>query len=97
MPRITQLVLDILKPHDPNVVLFASHLAETTRDLTVTLDVVEVDDKTQTLQVTLEGEDIDLIAISEAIATMGASLHSIDGVQVVNDVVNDVINGDPAD
>jgi hypothetical protein len=85
MARITELVLDILKPHDPPVVLFAQHLAETMSGLTVMVDVVEIDDMTQTLSVTFEGEDINLDLITEAIGSMGGSLHSIDKVQVIND------------
>lgn len=86
MARITRLVLDILKPHDPPVVIFAQHLAEVSSGLTVEVDVVEIDDMTQTLSVTLEGQNIDLDTISEVIGTLGASLHSIDKVQVINNV-----------
>lgn len=85
MARITQLVLDILKPHDPSLVLFAQHLAQTNPGLKVMADVVEIDDRTQTVLVTCEGNDIDLDAISEAIVAIGGSLHSVDKVQVVND------------
>jgi hypothetical protein len=89
MTRITQLVLDILKPHDPPLVVFTQHLAETGPGLSVLADVVEIDDRTQTLSVTCEGRDIDLEAISTAITTMGGSLHSVDKVQVVNDASPD--------
>jgi len=85
MTRITQLVLDILKPHDPPLVLFTQHLAEASPGLSVLADVMEIDDRTQTLSVTCEGRDIDLEAISAAITAMGGSLHSVDKVQVVND------------
>ena len=89
MARITHLVLDILKPHDPPLVAFAQHLAETCHGLSVLADVVEIDDRTQTLLVTCEGPDIDLEAVTEAITAMGGSLHSVDKVQVVNDASPD--------
>ena len=85
MLRITRVVLDILKPHDPDVVEFARHLAGIAPGLQVSLDVLEVDDKTQTIAVALQGADIDLPPLVEAVATMGASLHSIDQVDIVND------------
>lgn len=84
MTRITQLVLDVLKPHEPDVAVFARHLANISPGLQVTLRVVEIDDKTQTLEIHIAGDDLDLVAISAAIGDMGASLHSIDEVQVVN-------------
>jgi hypothetical protein len=85
MARITRLVLDILKPHDPPIAAFAVHLAESASGLTVMVDVIEIDDMTQTLEVIVEGDNLDLDDISAAITALGASLHSIDKVQVVND------------
>ena len=85
MLRITRVVLDILKPHDPDVVEFARHLAGIAPGLHVSLDVLEVDDKTQTIAVTLQGSSLDLAPLIEAVAAMGASLHSIDQVDIVND------------
>ena len=85
MARITRLLLDILKPHNPDVVAFARHLAETATGLEVNLRVVEIDEQTQTLEVDLEGHDLDLETIGNAIAALGGSLHSIDGVRVIND------------
>ena len=85
MIRITRVVLDILKPHDPDAVEFATHLASIAPGLHVSLDVVEVDDKTQTLQVVINGQALDLPPLIEAVSAMGASLHSIDGVDIIND------------
>jgi hypothetical protein len=55
----------------------------------VTVEVIEIDDKTESLTVVLEGEDIDLPAINELISTLGASLHSIDRVCAVSDTTDD--------
>ena len=83
MVRVKRLLLDILKPHHPNVIEFSRELAEK-GDYQVRLSVLEMDDKTETLQVEIEGSDIDYEQIREAIGEMGASLHSIDGVEVEN-------------
>lgn len=81
MVRVKRLVLDVLKPHHPNVLEFSRLLAEQ-GELSVELTVLEMDDQTETLQVVIEGPDIDFDRIQAAIADSGASLHSIDGVEV---------------
>ena len=54
-------------------------------DYSVQLTVVEMDDKTETLQIVVTGTDLQLDSIVTAIHEMGGSLHSIDGVKVVNE------------
>jgi len=46
------------------------------------IEVVEVDEKTETTRVTVEGESIDIERLRDMIAEMGASLHSVDEVEV---------------
>ena len=81
MARVKRLVLDILKPHQPNALEFSQHLAAQGNHR-VKLTVLEMDDKTETLQVEIEGEDIDFDRLEAAISDFGASLHSIDEVEV---------------
>ncbi|MEK6201656.1 MAG: DUF211 domain-containing protein [Desulfobulbaceae bacterium] len=83
MTKIRRLVLDVLKPHQPNALDFASALADLGADYHVTLTVIEVDKKTESTMVTIEGADIHFDAIKAAIEKMGASVHSIDEVEVV--------------
>jgi hypothetical protein len=47
--------------------------------------MLEMDDATQTLQVVIEGDDIDFANIEEAITGFGASLHSIDEIEVLSE------------
>lgn len=81
MHRVKRLVLDVLKPHTPNVLDFSRQLAEQGRH-NVKIFVLEMDDKTETLQLVIEGEDIDFEGIQQAINENGASLHSIDEVEI---------------
>jgi hypothetical protein len=81
MTQVKRVVLDILKPHQPNVLEFARVLAEQ-GDYRVKLTVLEMDDKTETLQVEIDGEVIDFEGVQRAISEFGASLHSIDEVEV---------------
>lgn len=82
MATTRKIVLDVLKPHKPNGVDFATALADLSPDYQVRLNVVEVDEKTESIIVVLEGENIVFDPIIETIRKMGASIHSIDEVEV---------------
>ncbi|AKH21842.1 DUF211 domain-containing protein [Sedimenticola thiotaurini] len=81
MTHIKRLLLDILKPHHPDVIDFSKALART-GNCQVRLTVAEIDARTETLQVEIKGDSIDYEQIQAAIAEMGASIHSIDVVEV---------------
>jgi hypothetical protein len=81
MIAIRRLVLDILKPHHPSILEFSKLLAGQGA-YRVGVNVAEMDDQTQTLEVWIEGDDIDFERIQEAITGFGASLHSVDQVEV---------------
>jgi len=83
MASVQRLVLDVLKPHQPNVLEFARAIAALGEGYQVDIQVLEVDENTETLLVAVEGDRLDLELISAAISENGASLHSIDEVSVV--------------
>lgn len=89
MPAVKKVVLDVLKPHQPNAIAFSLPIAAAGIDYRVHLTVIEVDESTETLQIMIEAEAIDFDAIETAINDMGGSIHSIDAVEVHNE-------GDPA-
>ncbi|MBZ0070798.1 MAG: DUF211 domain-containing protein [Gammaproteobacteria bacterium] len=82
MISLKRIVLDILKPHHPDTLEFARSIAACGDDYHVLLTVVEMDEKTETLQVVVEGDDVDMDQVREAITRLGGSLHSIDVVEV---------------
>lgn len=82
MVSVKRIVLDVLKPHQPNALEFSQSIAKTGVDYRVRLTVLEVDENTETLQIEVEGNAIDFEAIQSAISAMGGSLHSIDEVEV---------------
>jgi hypothetical protein len=86
---VRKLVLDVLKPHQPNAVEFSQTLAAVGPDYRVHLTVLEVDESTDTLRVVLEGQTLDFDAIQAAIDKMGGSLHSIDEVEVLSEINTD--------
>jgi len=85
MVSVKKLVLDVLKPHQPNALEFAETLASVGSDHRVHLTVLEVDENTETLRVIVQGEMLDFTALQTAIAKMGGSLHSIDEVEVLSE------------
>lgn len=82
MAKIRRIVLDVLKPHQPNVVDFATSLAELAARCHVKIIVTEVDKKTENIILELTGDDVLFQMINEEIKKMGASVHSIDEVEV---------------
>ena len=82
MATTRKVVLDVLKLHQPNGVDFATALAKLSPDYQVRLSVVEVDEKTETIIVVIEGKNIEFDSVLELIKKMGASVHSIDEVEV---------------
>ena len=77
---IRRLVLDVMKPHDPDILEFAAVVADGKGVAGVDVSLIETDRDVQTLKVTLEGDDIDAAAVETAIEDIGGTVHSIDGV-----------------
>ena len=83
MTCLKRLKLDVLKPHQPNVLELARAIAGLGAGYRVSVTVQEVDEKTETIVAVVEGEDILFEEIARTIAENGGSLHSIDEVEVV--------------
>jgi len=84
MSSIKRIVLDVLKPHQPNALDFASAIADQNPGCHVKVTVTEIDEKTETTVVIIESDDIPYQTIVETITGLGASVHSIDEVEVGN-------------
>jgi len=77
---LSRLVLDILKPHIPDLIDFCRELSSIRGVKKVSGVVMEVDVETDTVKITVEGKDIDFKEIEERVKTMGAAIHSVDEV-----------------
>jgi len=82
MSSLKRVVLDVLKPHLPNALDFANAIADRNSGCRVTVTVTAVDEKTESTVVAVEGENIPFEDISATIISLGASVHSIDEVEV---------------
>ena len=85
MVFVKRVVLDVLKPHQPNALEFSRAIAGAGADYRVHLTVLEMDEKTETLQIEVAGDAIDFEKIQSTINELGGSLHSIDEVEVRNE------------
>ena len=84
MAIIRRIILDVLKPHQPNATEFAMVLADLGKQYEVHLAVIEVDENTETVQHEANAPCIDFELVQAAIIDMGASLHSIDEVDAIS-------------
>jgi hypothetical protein len=84
MVHITRIVLDVLKPHSPNALEFTRAIAEKMPGCRIKLTVTAMDEKTETVVLIAEGENVLFQIISEVIGSLGGSIHSIDEVEVEN-------------
>lgn len=81
-PRITHIVLDVLKPHQPPLPEFAAFVGELPGIKRVDVSVVEMDEKTESLRITIDGVNIDFEELRSHMAEQGAVIHSVDQVVV---------------
>ena len=82
MVAVTKVILDVLKPHQPNALEFSRAIAGVGPGYVVSLTVIEVDEKTESLEIELSADAIDFDAVEKIIQDLGGSVHSIDHVEV---------------
>ena len=80
--HVKTLVLDVLSAHSPPLPELAVSLCELDGLNKVDVTLVEIDEKTESLKVTINGSDIDFDALKERIVKHGAVVHSVDQVIV---------------
>ena len=72
MPLVKKMVLDVLKPHQPNALEFSKAIAEVGSDYRVHLTVLAMDEATETTRIEVEGSAINFEAVQACINEMGA-------------------------
>jgi hypothetical protein len=84
---IKRLVIDVLIPHDPDVLAYAEKISTLEKTAGVNIHVLEHDEKTQTVEMTIEGEALPFEDIKKVIEDLGGSIHSIDQVSAGSKIV----------
>uniref|UniRef100_A0A7C4S660 DUF211 domain-containing protein n=1 Tax=Geoglobus ahangari TaxID=113653 RepID=A0A7C4S660_9EURY len=91
MAGIRRLVLDVLKPHEPNNILLAKVLSELEFVDGVNLSLYEIDQNTENVKITIVGDDMDFEEIKRTIESLGGVIHSIDEVVAGKRIVETVM------
>ena len=90
MAGLRRLVLDVLKPHKPENVIFALKLSEVKNVEGVNVSLMEVDQNTESLKITIVGNDLDFNEIKSVIEDLGGVIHSVDEVVAGKVIVESV-------
>lgn len=77
MTPVRRLALDVLKPHEPELLEFGRRIGDLDGVAGVNVAVIEIDREVQNVNLTIEGDDLDYGAIQDAIREQGATVHSV--------------------
>lgn len=93
MLKIRRLVLDVLKPYDPEINLVANEILEKCDDSKISginITVTAMDRLTQGVKIVIEGLNLDYEKINNVLGSMNCIVHSLDQVVAGDRLVEDV-------
>ena len=90
MGNLRRLVLDVLKPMDPNIEELARVLADLDGVDGVNISIYEIDRRVENAKVTIEGPHLVYEDIVAVIGENGGSVHSIEEVAAGRVLIEDV-------
>ena len=91
MGAVRRLVLDTLKPHDPNIIELAQQISELPGVDSVNISIYEMDRKVENAKITIEGEDLSYPLVLEIVEELGGAVHSIDEVVAGKMIIDDAV------
>jgi len=89
MGKIRRLVLDVLKPMDPNIIDLSRVLSELDGVDAVNISIYEIDRKVENAKITVEGSDLNYEVIQRVIEDEGGTVHSIDEAVAGKIIIDD--------
>ena len=87
---IRRLILDVLKPHKPNVVEVSEALSHLEGVEGVNIIINEIDQEVENAKVMVVGSSISFEDIQKKLEELGAIVHSIDEVAAGKRIVEEV-------
>ena len=79
MNNLKSVVLDVLKPHEPDILKLGREILSKERSVqSLEISVLEIDKETETLRVVLKGSNVNFEKLKTRIEKLGAVVHSID-------------------
>lgn len=79
---IKRVTIDGLKPHKPDIVAFGKAICAEKSVKGLSISVYAVDEKTESVKITLGGSAINFDRIKKIISDFGAVIHSIDSIVI---------------
>jgi hypothetical protein len=89
MGAVRRLVLDTLKPHQPNIIDLAQQISNLSGVDSVNVSIYEIDRKVENAKITIEGEDIQFPEVASLIRELGGTIHSIDEAVAGQSIIDD--------
>ncbi|HEC38735.1 hypothetical protein LCGC14_1333400 [marine sediment metagenome] len=80
-----KFLLDVLKPHSPSVDFVAHALMEVEGVDRVRVSLDELDQKTASLHINIEGNDISFEELTSKLTELNCAIHSLDEVSIGRD------------
>jgi len=91
MGNLRRIVLDVLKPLEPNIVDLVRKVSVLTGVEGVNITIYEVDHHVENAKVTVEGNQLSFEELSALIKENGGAIHSIDEVAAGRSLIEDVV------
>jgi hypothetical protein len=91
MAKIRRLVLDTLKPHEPNIIDLANMISELEGVSSVNISIYEMDRMVENAKITIEGDAISFSKVSLVIEDMGGMIHSVVEVVAGKEIIDDAV------
>lgn len=88
--NLRRMVLDVLKPLEPNIVDLARKIATLSGVDGVNITIYEIDHHVENAKITVEGEQLSYQELKDLIVENGGAVHSIDEVAAGNRTVEEV-------
>ncbi len=89
MGAVRRLVLDCLKPHEPNIIQLAQQISDLPGADSVNISIYEIDRKVENAKITIEGPDIQYDIVATLIRELGGTIHSIDEAVAGKSIIDD--------
>ncbi len=91
MSNLRRVVLDVLKPMEPDIVELSQVLADLEGVDGVNISIYEIDRRVENAKITIEGNNLPYERVVAVIEENGGSVHSVDEVAAGKILIEDVI------
>ncbi len=91
MGNLRRIVLDVLKPLEPNIVDLVRKISTLSGVEGVNITIYEIDHHVENAKITVEGNQLSYEDLNDLIQENGGAIHSIDEVAAGKSIIEDVV------